>query len=285
MSGVVQGRSGKPVADEAWGGPDALSIEVMRRDLRGETFGTHILLFTSVPSTNAVLRQLAADGAREGTVVMADGQTAGRGRRGQAWFSPPGVNLYLSVLLRPAIAPRAVPLLSFIASLALAETIGLQGVRAGIRWPNDVVVDGQKVAGTLVTAAVREERVDWVVLGVGVNLNVTAAALRAALGPAAEHATSLRETVGHAVDRNAFAATYLNVLDKWLETWRQAGPEAVLAAWRRHDVLAGRRVVIRDEGGEHPRRVLGVNQEGHLVVEDADGVTHEVLGGEIRLAA
>ena len=263
---------------------DSLSIELIRRKLSSEIVANQIYLFEDVSSTNDVLRRLATEGAREGTVVLAEEQRAGRGRRGQRWYSPGGMNLYASVLFRPAIPPKAVPVFSFIVSLALTEAIWAEGLPAAIKWPNDILVERKKVAGTLVECATAGERVEHVIVGIGVNLNVGRDALRTALGDAARGATSLREVAGRAIDRNAFAATFLSLLDRWFHTFTERGAEAILAAWRDRDILTGRRVEVREADGTYEGRVLGVNREGRLVVEDVRGGMHQVLSGEVRLS-
>jgi BirA family biotin operon repressor/biotin-[acetyl-CoA-carboxylase] ligase len=261
---------------------EPLSIELIRRQLSSEIVGNQMYLFEEVSSTNDVLRRLAAQGAKEGTVVLAEAQRAGRGRRGQRWYSPEGVNLYASVLFRPAISMRAAPVFSFIVSLALTEAIWAEGLHAAIKWPNDVLVDRKKVAGTLVECAGAGNRVEHVIVGVGVNLNVKHEALRAALGDAARAATSLREAAGREIDRNAFTATFLSLLDRWFRTYAERGPEALLAAWRDRDILIRRRVEVRGEGEPFEGRVIGVDGEGHLVVEDIRGATRQVVAGEVR---
>jgi BirA family biotin operon repressor/biotin-[acetyl-CoA-carboxylase] ligase len=210
----------------------ALSIELLRDHLDTETVGRHIYLFGQVVSTNATLRRLAAAGAEEGTVVLAEEQTGGRGRGESAWFSPPGVNVYASVLLRPALAPRQVPTFALIASLALCEAAWREGATAAIKWPNDVLLGGRKVAGSLVEYATRGDRVEHVILGVGANLNVDRRTLDAGLGARAPGAVALGEVTGREVDRNVFAATFLNRLEAWYRAWQARGTEAVLAAWR-----------------------------------------------------
>lgn len=218
-----------PVSHES----QSLAIKVIRRRLATEIVGCHIYLFGVVPSTNAVLRRLAEAGQREGTVVLTEEQRDGRGRRGQPWFSPSGVNLYASVLFRPAdLAVDAVDAFSHIAALALTDAIGAEGLRATIREPNDVLVGGGKVAGILVESASRDGRVEFVILGVGVNVNVTRATLAEALGEAADGATSLRESGGRPIDRNALAAGFLNALERWFEVYGREGAAAVVRAWR-----------------------------------------------------
>jgi BirA family transcriptional regulator, biotin operon repressor / biotin---[acetyl-CoA-carboxylase] ligase len=262
---------------------EPLSIEAIRRRLQTGIIGRHLYLFGEVESTNTVLRHLARSGAAEGTVVLAEGQRQGRGRLGQEWFSPSGVNLYASVLFRERLAPREAALFSFIAGLAVADAVKELGLHPAIKWPNDVLVNTKKVGGSLVECAVRGEQVDFLVLGVGVNLNVDAASLHHALGEAAAAATSLSVASGHEIDRSAFAASYLNRLEGWALCYRKSGAAPVLAAWRDRDILTGRRVTVRGTGAGFDGRVLGVNDDGQLVVQDSLGTLHTLLTEEIRV--
>jgi BirA family biotin operon repressor/biotin-[acetyl-CoA-carboxylase] ligase len=262
---------------------DVLSIEAIRRLLRTSVVGRHVYLFGEVESTNTVLCHLARSGATEGTVVLAESQRRGRGRLGQTWFSPGGVNLYASALFREQIAPRKAGVFSFIAGLALADAIRDLGLHPAIKWPNDLLVDTKKVGGTLVECAIRDEAVEFLVLGAGVNLNVSVESLHDALGDAAAGATSLAAVIGHEIDRNAFAASYLNRLDDWALRYRRSGAAPVLEAWRDRDILTGRRIAARGPETSYDGRVLGVNDEGQLLVRDALGASHVVLTEEIRV--
>jgi len=262
---------------------DPLSIKAIRRGLQTSVVGRCLYLFGEVESTNTVLRRLARSGATEGTVVLAEGQRQGRGRLGQEWFSPSGVNLYASVLFRERLTPREAALFSFVAGLALADAVKEQGLQPAIKWPNDVLVDTKKVAGSLVDCAIRGDAVDFLVLGVGVNLNVDPAALHDALGEAAAAATSLSAVSGREIDRNAFAACYLNRLDAWALRYRTQGPASVLAAWRDRDILTGRWVMVRGDDAGFDGRVLGVNDDGQLIVQDSLGARHVILTEEIRI--
>jgi len=261
---------------------DTLNIDLIRRELDPGPVGSRIHLYDEIPSTNEVLRDLARAGAGEGTVVLAERQTAGRGRGGKPWFSPPGVNLYASALFRPAIPPQAVTVFSFIASLALADAISELGIAAAIKWPNDVMVKGKKVAGVLAEVVTAGDQVESVILGVGVNLNVTREAIAAALGDAARAATSLRELLGRPVDRNAFTAAFLNYLGQWRAIHAERGEAALLRAWHDRDILTGRRVEVREGAHVFDGRVRGLDAEGHLEVEDSLGRIHRVVAGEVR---
>lgn len=245
-----------------------LKVGLIQRHLSGGTVGRDIRLHKTVTSTNEVLKELAKEEAPEGTVVLADEQTAGRGRLKKSWFSPPGVNVYASVLFRPAIPLREVPGFSFITSLAAADAIALEGLRPAI----------------LAECASSGRKVDFVILGVGVNVNVAPAALRAALGEAARAAGSLGKAAGREIDRNVFPANFLNLLDKWASVFAAQGLAPVLTAWRDRDILTGRRVQVRGEGKSYDGRVLGVDREGYLVLRDPCGARRRVLTGEIRIA-
>jgi BirA family biotin operon repressor/biotin-[acetyl-CoA-carboxylase] ligase len=262
-----------------------LDVEVIQKHLAPGDFTYEIRVFDTVTSTNAVLRELAKAGAREGTVVIADEQTTGHGRLGKSWFSPPGVNLYASVLFRPQIPPRDVAGFSFLSSVALADAITTEGIEdSTIKWPNDLLVGGKKVAGTLVESATIGDRVDYVILGVGVNLNVTRRALREALGDSGNAASSLSEVAKREIDRNAFAASFLTFLAAWAATYEKQGPVRVLETWRDRDILTGRRVAVRGEGISYTGRVLGVDREGYLLLLDTLGKRRRVLTGEVQLA-
>jgi len=219
-----------------------LSIGRIWQQLETREIGRHMSLYhQGVTSTNAALRLLAEAGASEGVVVLAERQATGQDLESKLRFSPPGVNVYASVLFRPAIESAAVPVFAFIASLALADAVRELGVQAAVKWPNDVLVEGRKVAGVRAeTLGCRTEAVGTVILGVEVNVNVTHDALQSGLGETGQFATSLREVLGHTIDRNAFTARFLNHLEEWLVRYRAEGAPTVLAAWRDLDLLAGR---------------------------------------------
>src|SRR5262249_21329770 len=140
--------------------------------------GKKIHYFPDLDSTNRVAYKLAADGAAEGEVVLAETQTRGKGRLGRSWFSPPGLNLYLSVILRPKLAPSDAPLLTLVSAVALADTVQrFLGMSPAIKWPNDILVGGKKLAGILTESSVDSQRLHFVVVGIGVNLNMPASML------------------------------------------------------------------------------------------------------------
>jgi BirA family biotin operon repressor/biotin-[acetyl-CoA-carboxylase] ligase len=258
-------------------------MQVIRRELETRIVGKHLYVFDEVESTNAVMRDLARLGAFEGTVVLAESQRSGRGRLGRPWFSPPSVNLYASVLLEGALRLEEIGPLSFIGSLATSDAIRDLGLTPAIKWPNDVMLDRQKVAGALLEWVPRERAADCAVVGVGVNLNVDAASLREGIGPEAAHATSVAAALGRPVDRSRFAASFLTHLDRWWCRYRVEGVRPLVCAWQDRDILTGRRVELRGAGRSLEGRALGIDPTGRLIVRTAAGDRHVVLTEDIRV--
>jgi BirA family biotin operon repressor/biotin-[acetyl-CoA-carboxylase] ligase len=264
-------------------GGDALCIELIRRNLATSDVGFEIHLFDDVPSTNDVARHLAARGVREGAVVLAEAQRRGRGQFGRPWFSPGRANLYASVIFRPVIAPAAVPVFAFIASLALADAVTGEGVPASVRWPNDVIVAGRRIGGTLTVVAAAGDLVQHVVLGIGVNLNVSSEALAAALGRWAPTATSVSAAAGRTIDRNRFVASLLNRLERWHRLYTDHGPAALREAWNQRDAARGQLVTVREGNVVHSGRAVGVDEGGRLVLKLDCGSPQAVSGELIAL--
>ena len=214
--------------------------------------------------------RLAAEGAVEGTVVVAEAQSKGRGRAGKPWYSPPGLNLYLSVILRPAVQVQKAALLTLISSLAIADAIEAEGGQAQVKWPNDVLLAGRKVAGVLAELRALGERVETLVLGIGVNLNVSQDRLDQALGETAWGATSLKEVLGREIDRVAFAATLLTGLERRYDRFRASEGKAIVQEWKARSCLGHRARII-----ERGRSIEGITEDideaGCLLVRLDDG--------------
>ena len=263
---------------------DHLDVGAIRRRLVSDVMGTHIYVFGDVPSTNVVLRGLADAGVQEGTIVLAESQQAAQGRGDTAWFTPPGVNLYGSALFRSALVPAAVPIFGCMTLLAIADTLRGFGVSATVRWPNDVMVAGRKIAIVRVEPASAGHHVPYVVVGLRVNVNVRGADLIEGLGAGAAEATSVREELGRPIDRNAFTAELLTHLEEELRLVRGLGVEAIVRAWSDHDALQGCHVEVTGAAGVFTGRVDGIDTRGDLiVVADADGSRRPIVSGTIRL--
>ena len=259
---------------------DTLIADAVKHAAQVRLLGREVHVWETVDSTNAALSRLAKEGAPEGTIVLADQQTAGRGRVGKPWFSPPGVNLHLSVLLKPALALHDARFFTFIGSLAVADALEAYGAKAQVKWPNDVLVDDKKIAGVLTDVQVHGGRVEYAVLGIGVNLNIDRPDMDRLYGEAAPGATSLREAVGRTADRNAFAARLLEFLEQRYFAFREHGKRPLLREWR-HRSFLGRRVTVREEDIHVEGIAMDLDEEGCLLVNLDDGSTVAVREGEV----
>jgi BirA family transcriptional regulator, biotin operon repressor / biotin---[acetyl-CoA-carboxylase] ligase len=242
-------------------------------------FGSPHHHFRSVGSTNTVARELAAAGAPHGTVVTATAQTAGRGRQGRTWTAPPDAALLYSAVLRPIEARHSV--LPLAVALAVCETAEAlrPGIECKVKWPNDVHLDGRKLAGILIEARPQD---GWAVLGVGLNLTIAADEFP---GDLRDRAISLFPAppavlygaVG--AKRNSRAEVAARTLSWRLDVWLEAEPEAVLGAWRARDALIGRQVSWEKGSGVAD----GVDERGYLLVRLADGDRVALGAGDVHL--
>jgi BirA family transcriptional regulator, biotin operon repressor / biotin---[acetyl-CoA-carboxylase] ligase len=238
-------------------------------------------------STNLRVEELARQGAPEGTVVIADRQTAGRGRVGRSFFSPAGVSLYLSLLLRPQVGPERLHEHVFVASLAVARIAAahVASERVAIKWPNDVQIDGRKTAGINAPAQIADGRVQFLVLGIGVNVNTPQELFPEELQATA---TSLAIAAGHPLDRTAVAEALLCELERGIDALRASGFPALLDEWRAYFRMRGTRVRIGGPGIAVEREGIAedVDIDGALIlrVRHGDRVERErVLAGDVAL--
>ncbi len=258
-----------------------LSPQALASALKTRVLGRQVHFFASTDSTNLQAMQLAREGAEEGAAVLANEQTQGRGRLGRSFFSPAGVNLYLSLILRPQIPSSQVSQLTLVAGVAVAETVEkFSGLRPALKWPNDTLLRGRKVSGVLTEVETQGKKVGFVVVGIGVNLNCPKEVFPRDLQ---ERATSLYIETGEPVDRVAFTAELLQRMEKHYFSFLRQGLAAVHALWESYSCLAGRKVVVEDGGRRIEGRVSGLDQEGALVLEGEEGKRLRVLAGEVTL--
>lgn len=262
--------------------PDIISREEIAAQLKTSIMGRRLVCLMDTGSTNADAFRLAEEGAAEGTVVMADAQSGGKGRRGRSWASPAGVNLYCSIVLRPRIMPHEAPQLTFLSAVAVARSIEqVSGLRPEIKWPNDVLIDGGKVAGLLNEMSAETDGINFVILGIGVNLNMTLAQFPSELR---HPATSLLVASGRPVGRVRFAATLLNELDRLYADFLAHGFAPVREEWQQYCNARGRNVVVSDAGMEIVHGLFdGIDGDGALLVRRTDGLVERILSGDVRV--
>ncbi|MGQ0793649.1 MAG: biotin--[acetyl-CoA-carboxylase] ligase [Deltaproteobacteria bacterium] len=250
--------------------------------LKTEFLGRAAHYFETLASTNTTALDLAKRGEPHGSVIIADAQTHGRGRLQRGWRSPAGVNLYMSVILRPQVAPSDAPMLTLVSSIAVIEAIGLCGVNSRIKWPNDALINGKKVAGVLTEMELKSGAVDFIVVGIGVNLNMGEAEIQQ-MATSGISATSVKiEAGGQAVDRARFAADLINSLEAWYLALVRGGNTRIISEWMdRWDGL-NRRVRADLDGNLTEGIAAGIDENGYLIVKTDGGGVRAVVAGDVN---
>jgi len=256
----------------------ALRIHDIENTLATQRLGTRFHYFRELDSTNNYARILAEGGAPEGEVVIAEQQTRGRGRLARSWESPPYVNLYCSVILRPALPPPRAPQITLAAAVALSDAVAdFSPVPPVIKWPNDILAGGKKLAGVLTEAVSDSRKIQFVILGIGVNLNY---ALEAMPPEIRRRATSLALLAGQSVSREDFLRRLIQDLDRCYANLEERGFAALAPQWDLRFGLRGRAVRVEMTDGAITGRALGIDADGLLIVESA-GERHRIVAGDV----
>lgn len=242
--------------------------------------GRPVTFYESVNSTNLRAKLDAENGYGQGALVVADMQTAGRGRRGRAWNSPAGTNAYFTLILKPEYKPDLASMVTLVMALAVAEAIrNTCGVSAGIKWPNDIVADGRKVCGMLTEMSVERDYIHHVVVGVGINVG------RQEFAPEiAATAVSLEELCGKKVSRAELVVNVMKAFEDYYDSFEKEGSLAGLQGqYNNLLVNCGREVRVLDPQGEYQGISKGINEKGELLVELPNGQVKEVYAGEVSV--
>ncbi len=260
---------------------EELSPEKVKIGLDTDLFGREMFSFSTISSTNDLVRQKARAGAPEGLVVLAEEQTAGRGRGNRRWQAPAGGSLLVSLLLRPTFLPPGQAfLLTALAGLAVAEAVEAEtALRPALKWPNDLLIEGGKVCGILVELEGQAGRLQWAILGWGLNVNVDFSGDAELAG----RATSLATALGRPVPRLPLLQSCLERMDVHYGALRAGRGEDIRLAWRARLETLGRQVEIVAPGEAFPGVALDVDCDGALLVRREDGTVQRVLAGDVTL--
>jgi BirA family biotin operon repressor/biotin-[acetyl-CoA-carboxylase] ligase len=243
--------------------------------------GREIQVFESATSTNDLVARLAQDGIKEGVVVFAEAQTQGRGRLGRLWLSPPRKGLWFSVLLRPNLSPQAAAQLTVAAATALVRAIDSQtGLVPEIKWPNDILIEGKKVAGILTELTAELDHVKDVILGIGIDVNLESRDFPVALR---DCATSLRIAGGEKLDRAALAVAVLRELDRAYRLVNTGQFESIAEEWQRRCHTLGRDVSIRMGDRVIRGRAESLDTDGALLLRGPYGSLERIIGGDVTM--
>jgi len=262
--------------------PDQLHADdLLSRLGKTKVVGRDIRVFQETTSTNDVVEKLARDGVKEGVVVFAESQTKGRGRLGRKWMSPPRKGLWFSLLLRPAMRPTAATQLTIAAATALSRAIRLHtGITPEIKWPNDILIQGKKVAGILTELSAELDKVKYVILGVGVDVNLGAGEFPHELR---KLATSLKIETGQSIDRAELAAAILCELDRDYARICAGQFTAVADEWESQCATLGHNVVIRLGDRQIQGRAESLDVDGALLLRTQHGHLETIIGGDVTL--
>lgn len=261
--------------------PSVLSMSLVAELTRESALGRSFRHYDEIASTNVEAKALAREGAPEGTVVIAERQSAGRGRRGRHWTSPAGKGLLFSVTLRPNMAMSDAHMLTLVTAVAAAEAIEEHAkVPVTIKWPNDLFIGDRKVGGILMEVAGEQDEVDWVVLGIGINVNTEFIELPVALR---RTATSLRIAGEQLVDRSSLLAALLLALERHYVHAVANGFESTISTFRQRDYLLRRSVSVETREGAVLGRASGIDERGALLVELPQRRMRRFHSGDVTL--
>jgi BirA family biotin operon repressor/biotin-[acetyl-CoA-carboxylase] ligase len=266
-----------------------INKNLIKSNLDTDFVGSKIHIFDKLPSTNQTAYELAMAGAPEGTVVIAESQSSGKGRRGRVWFSPSGRNIYTSIILRPPISPEDASKLTLVTAVALAEAI-LESLKAfgvhlpGIKWPNDILIDSKKCAGILTEMKINNGGVNFVIIGIGINVNMHPEDFLPELKTIA---TSLSIAADSEFSREAILQSLYSKIENWYKRYLSEGFLPVKQRWEALSAING--VFVRAASsvdGLHSYEegeALGLDDEGELLIRKDDGTVVAVRTGDIAI--
>lgn len=257
--------------------PNLLLPYEIKRGLKTSFIGHDIHYFNEVDSTNEVAKYLAEEGAEDGTVVVAEIQNKGKGRRGKTWISPPG-GIWMSIVLRPKIPPRNASQITLVTGVVVAKTIKEElNIDVGIKWPNDILIGEKKVCGILTEVNATMDHVNYLVVGIGIDMNVDVPMLPSDLQ---KGATSLKNELDTEINGALLVQKFLLKFENIYNDFKDGKFPEILNEWRAMSSTIGTSVEVRTRGKRVQGYAVGINQEGILVLEMEDGSLRKMISGE-----
>jgi len=255
--------------------PDRLYDFQVYQGLKTKNFGRKVLYFDSLSSTMDMATQIAFKGAREGTVVLAETQTKGRGRLGRTWYSPKYKGLYFSLVLRPKISPDQAPVITLLAGVSICEAIKEAcGLDVQMKWPNDILVHNKKLGGILTEIKAEVDQANFIVIGVGLNINNDKKNLITG-------STSLKEEKKEQLSRLNILQEVLYKLETNYLVFEKKGPKPIIDKWRQYAITLGRRVKVYSHKVHLEGEAFDIDSDGGLLIRNDSGIIHKVLSGDI----
>lgn len=257
--------------------PDRMLPELITNGLYTKLIGRNIISFEEIATTNNEAKRRAADGAPEGTIVVSEVQVTGKGRLNRSFFCPRG-GIWFSVILRPRFLPQDAPKCTLLAAVAVVRAMRDIGFDAGIKWPNDILYDGKKLTGILTEMSAEMDRINYVVIGIGINANISAESFPDDIK---DKATSISAHIGE-IDRIGFFQKLLNYFENLYMEVQQHGFGEMLREWRKLSVTLGQEINVIGFEETFAGKAIDIDDDGALLVETADGV-RRVLAGDVSI--
>lgn len=263
--------------------PDSILGEEIMLNLDSRFIGRHVISYDSVVSTQPLAHEAAAKGAVEGTLILAEEQTGGKGRMGRPWHSPKGSGIWMSLILRPDIPLPTAPQITLLTAVAMAKTMqDVLGVEARIKWPNDIFIQGKKVCGILTELNAEAHQIKYLIVGMGINANLSLEEFPLELR---EIATSLQIEAGSPIRRASFIQAFCRIFERLYEGYLEHGFAPIRAAWEANSYTIGRQVQVYSTQTPLSGTAVGLDSDGVLIVRDALGQEHKVYSADVEVDA
>ncbi len=256
-----------------------MKIAEIKSRLRGD-IGREIFFYETIGSTNTVASEIASKTV-EGVVVLADTQSKGKGRLGRFWVSPPGVNIYMSIILKPDIRPKDATLITIMSSIACATALRkVTGLNVTIKWPNDLIIQKKKLCGILTELKTERDKIIFAVAGIGINVN---ADINKFPEDVKSIATSLKNETGIVYSRTEIAAETLNEIDRWYKTLKVMDRDTLLHEWKLLSSTLGREIMVVTCQGTLTGLALDIDSEGMLMIKLSSGEVKRISSGDVTI--
>jgi BirA family biotin operon repressor/biotin-[acetyl-CoA-carboxylase] ligase len=261
--------------------PDILTFEEIKNFLNTEYIGKNIIYYDSIGSTNSKAKELAEIGQEHGTVIISEEQTSGRGRLGRNWVSPKYKGIWMSIILRPNIITENISQITLIGAAAVQKAIMKMGIKTSIKWPNDIVLNSKKVCGILTEMSGEIDHINYLVMGIGINVNLQEVDLPEELK---DVATSLTLESGKHIERKLLVANVLNVFEELYNDFVQTGNiKETIEICRENSMLIGKEIQLINRGKVTTAKAIDISNQGELVIENSNGTIEDIVSGEVSI--
>jgi BirA family transcriptional regulator, biotin operon repressor / biotin---[acetyl-CoA-carboxylase] ligase len=259
---------------------DLILPNEIRDGLSTSVFGQRdIAYFKTLSSTNIKAKELAEGGADEGALIIAEAQTEGRGRRGRSWLSPAGHGIYATLVLRPAMSPAGAPRITLMTAVAVAEALlSLLELDIKIKWPNDIMVKGKKLAGILTEISTEMDSINYIVVGLGLNVNAPDFPKELE-----KRATSILIETGRSFSRIKLLRAYLEQFEKYYKMFTSNHFKPIMQRWKELSGIIGQEIIVDVVGQSHRGLVVDIDDDGVLILKDSDGIIHRIFSGDVTV--